>query len=100
MVEWIHSPSEPLSRNRHFHTFDNPQGREALRISKRLKALEQELIGAIEQPVKARRKSDDEVVLEWENEKIHGRRQTVLKRAELELLRQLPGMKDRVVPDE
>ena len=30
----------PLSRNRHFHTFDSPEGKQAMRISRRLRALQ------------------------------------------------------------
>ena len=36
----LHHPSQPLSRNRHFATFDTPEGRAALRISRRLKSLQ------------------------------------------------------------
>lgn len=33
----------PLSRNRHFHTFETPEGKQALRIFKRLRALHHDL---------------------------------------------------------
>jgi len=33
----------PLSRNRHFHTFETPEGKQALRLFKRLRALQHDL---------------------------------------------------------
>ena len=32
LVERLQDPEQPLSRNRHFHTFDSPEGRTALRV--------------------------------------------------------------------
>ena len=43
LVERLNDPARPLSRNRHFHTFDNPDGQQALRIARRLHALRQDI---------------------------------------------------------
>jgi hypothetical protein len=41
---WVLLEESPLlSRNRHFHTFDNPEGRYALRLARRLKSIRQSL---------------------------------------------------------
>lgn len=45
LVERLFDPTAGLSRNRHFHTFDNEEGRQALKITKRLKSLASELEG-------------------------------------------------------
>lgn len=44
LVARLLDSSEPLSRNRHFHTFDNPDGRRALRISRQLKSLAKDIV--------------------------------------------------------
>lgn len=43
LVERLFEPDSGLSRNRHFHTFDNEEGRLAIRISKRLRALAKDI---------------------------------------------------------
>ncbi|MFN7133529.1 MAG: hypothetical protein ACK4N5_15740 [Myxococcales bacterium] len=35
---------QPLSRNRHFHAFDNPDGRKALKISRQLRSLARDIV--------------------------------------------------------
>ena len=96
MVERLHEPGQPLSRNRHFHAFDNPLGRQALTVSKRLRALEAELarlhrggaraivrrVGGAETP----RCLEIELVFSA----IKGRRITRLEADELELLCAMP----------
>ena len=39
LVERLLEPSEPLSRNRHFHTFETPEGRRALKLARRLRGI-------------------------------------------------------------
>lgn len=82
----------PLSRNRHFHTFDTEEGKRALRISRRLKALQADI-------TKCRAEGGaPEIVTERDGETVRVRislrslrssRQTTLEQAEYELLEQL-----------
>lgn len=39
LVERLTEEGPPLSRNRHFHTFDSPEGKQALRIARRLRSV-------------------------------------------------------------
>lgn len=43
LVERLVDDGPPLSRNRHFHTFDSPEGRQALRIARRLRSVARDL---------------------------------------------------------
>ncbi len=101
LVERLHDPGAPLSRNRHFHAFENPQGKAALRISKRLKALQADIARCHAEgsrPI-ARAKHDGEgkVRMELELKRLHARRVTQLDQAEFELLCALPGVADAVI---
>lgn len=98
LVERLHDPSRPLSRNRHFHTFSTPEGRLALKVHRRLKSLQRDILTCLEEGRTARllRRVDaeGEYQLELHLERIQGRRVSMLKDAELELLAQLPGMRE------
>lgn len=100
LVERLHDPKAQLSRNRHFHAFENPQGRAALRISKRLKALQADIAkcAAEGNPTAARAKKapDGGIKIELELKRLHARRVTQLEAAEFELLCALPGVADAV----
>ncbi len=84
----------PLSRNRHFHTFETEEGRRALRISKRLKALRADI-------TKCRAEGgDSRVTTERDGEdmrvhihlkSLHSTRHTTLDPGEYELLQLLLG---------
>lgn len=97
LVERLNDPSHPLSRNRHFHTFDNPEGKQALRISRRLQALRHDIeqcqregnqpIARTLDPKNAQKQVELELV------GIKSRRRTVLEADEFELLCQMPGMR-------
>lgn len=39
LVERLTREGPPLSRNRHFHTFESPEGKKALRIARRLRSV-------------------------------------------------------------
>lgn len=39
LVERLTREGPPFSRNRHFHTFESPEGRQALRIARRLRSV-------------------------------------------------------------
>lgn len=43
LIQRLLSEGQPLSRNRHFHTFDTPEGRTALRTARRLRALHRDV---------------------------------------------------------
>lgn len=98
LVERLFEPDSGLSRNRHFHTFDNEEGREALRISRRLKALATDIercrasggTPAITRTTDHRGK----VKVELSLAQTRARRTTLLEEAEYELLLKLPRVRD------
>lgn len=85
-------PGRPLSRNRHFHTFESPEGRAALKIFKRLVALKRDM-RACEQSGGLCRveqlKREGKVKVEITLERLRSRRTVTLEAAELELLEAL-----------
>ncbi|MBN1205302.1 MAG: hypothetical protein JXB05_10290 [Myxococcaceae bacterium] len=98
LVERLHDPARPLSRNRHFHTFDTPEGRFALKVSRRLKSLQRDIMACRKEGSPARffRQvgPDGETRIELLMERIQGRRVSLLQDAEFELLAQLPGVRE------
>jgi hypothetical protein len=104
LVRRLCDPSRPLSRNRHFHTFATPEGKLALRTSRRLKSLQRDILacraeGHRVQIVPPSQKGDDlrvELVLK----RIHGSRVCLLEPAELELLKELPGVREALEQSE
>ncbi len=104
LVERLHDPRSQLSRNRHFHAFENPQGRAALRISKRLKALQADIAKSKAeggQPIaRARRDAKGAVRMEIELKRLHARRVTQLDQAEFDLLCALPGVREAVIRED
>ena len=96
LVARMHEPDAPLSRNKHFHTFDNPLGREALEVSRRLKALQHAIATARAVP-EVKRVEGKKVQVEITLVGLRAKRTTVLDEAEFELLCQLPGMRERLL---
>lgn len=98
LVERLFDPASGLSRNRHFHTFDNDEGRLALRISKRLRALANDLSACRDegsQPVVKRTEDAKGVVkVELTLQKLQSRRSTTLNEAEYQLLLKLPAARE------
>lgn len=98
LVERLFEPDSGLSRNRHFHTFDNEEGREALRISRRLKALATDIdrcrasggVPAITRTTDRR----GQVKVELALTQTRARRTTMLEEAEYELLLKLPRVRE------
>src|SRR3990167_6300676 len=88
----------PLSRNRHFHTFESPEGKQAMRISRRLRALQLDIARCREaggdSKVVTTRDGEGAVKIEIRLEHLRSKRLTTLDEVEFELLRQLPGVKD------
>ena len=95
LVERLLDPRQPLSRNRHFHTFDNVHGRKALRISRRLRALSTELVGCAKAGGRARViDRDDGLRVEVRLERLKATRAAMLDAGEYELLQRLPGVRE------
>ena len=97
LVKRLCDESQPLSRNRHFHAFDSPEGRQALKLSRRLKSLQRDLLSCLEEGrrVGLRSSEDDrgERRIELRLERARGYRVSMLRRAEFELLQDLPGVR-------
>ncbi|MDP1824845.1 MAG: hypothetical protein Q8L48_16435 [Archangium sp.] len=93
----------PLSRNRHFHTFDSPEGKQAMRISRRLKALQLDIAkcrdAGGDSRVVATRDGAGVVKVEIRLEHLRSTRLTTLDEVEFELLRQLPGVREALEED-
>jgi hypothetical protein len=102
LIQRLHEPDSPLSRNRHFHTFDNPEGRSALKTSRRLKALQKDILACLAEGRTARftRHADAEgnYRVELTLDRIRGRRMSMLEPAEFELLNELPGVREALEP--
>lgn len=98
LVERLHDPARPLSRNRHFHTFDTPEGRSAMKVSRRLKSLQRDIVACHKEGRRARffrqagPNGDNRIELLME--RIQGRRVSHLQDAEFQLLSELPGVRE------
>jgi hypothetical protein len=96
LVERLNDPSRPLSRNRHFHTFETPEGRLALRTSRRLLGLQRDILASAEEGCRPRvtrsTNAAGEVEVEVSFERVKGKRISRLLDAEFELLLSLPGV--------
>lgn len=93
LVERLFDDTQPLSRNRHFHTFETPEGKKALRISKRLKALQKEIAEVRAEGgsshVTTTRDDSGEVRVEVRLDRLRSSHVTLLDEGEYELLRRL-----------
>jgi hypothetical protein len=99
LVERLLDPGQPLSRNRHFHTFATPEGRRALVVSRRLRALQKAVLECAARggTLEVRRDpATREVELELLQAGLRSRRVATLERQEYELLRRLPGVAERL----
>lgn len=98
LIERLHDPSRPLTRNRHFHTFETPEGRAALKTSRRLRSLQKDILACCGEGGRVRfaRRADDDrgFRVELALERVKGKRVSMLEAAEFELLTALPGVKD------
>ncbi len=83
VVGRMRAEGRPLSRNRHFHTFQYPETRRALRIDQRLRSLEADLL---------HRKGTIRVEAQW------------LPNGEVEVTVRIPGIRSvrvsRLAPEE
>lgn len=96
LVERLVAEGRPLSRNRHFHTFETKEGRTALRTARRLRALSRDVLRCVEaggtvslhlHPGHAPARA-----LELCMAQKVGTHRAFLSQEELELLRALPGL--------
>ncbi|MGQ0508839.1 MAG: hypothetical protein ACT4TC_26355 [Myxococcaceae bacterium] len=97
LVRRLLDPAKPLSRNRHFHTFDTPEGRAALRLSRRLLSLHKDIQLCLREGKRAfvirRADGEEHLRMELRFERIHGHRVTFIPVDEYELLLALPGVR-------
>jgi hypothetical protein len=99
LVERLLDASKPLSRNRHFHTFETPEGKRALRIWKRLLALQRDIslvrsTGGASRVMSQRIEETGDIKVELKIGHLKTARTTLLDGAEFELLCQLPGVRE------
>ena len=97
LVQRLHHPDQPLSRNRHFHTFDTPEGRLALCTSRRLKSLQKDLLACASEGKKASVRptgEDPQGRVELRIPRTRGWRVAWLQESEFELLSELPGVRE------
>jgi hypothetical protein len=97
LVERLLDRSTPMSRNRHFHTFETAEGKRALRISRRLQALARDVAKCRAeggQPRVTRREgAQGEVKVEVHLERLKSSRVTTLEPEEFDLLCGLAGVR-------
>jgi hypothetical protein len=98
LVERLVAEGRPLSRNRHFHTFETPEGRTALRVARRLRALQRDVTRCLEEggavTLQARPGHPPARALELCIAQKVGTHRAYLSREEVELLRGLPGLSE------
>lgn len=97
LVRRLNDPARPLSRNRHFHTFETPEGKQAMRIHRRLRALQRQILacraeGGAVQLIQA--EAGGEARVELRMDRISGRSMSMLREDELELLCELAGVRE------
>jgi hypothetical protein len=96
LIQRMHDPARPLSRNRHFHTFSTPEGQLALRTSRRLRSLQDDILASRDEgrPGRFLRHplGDGHYRIEIILERASGRRVSFVAEAEFELLLELPGV--------
>lgn len=94
LVERLTQEGPPFSRNRHFHTFETPEGKKALRIARRLRSVAADLERASGRPtVREGAKVRLEIPLK------DGSRIAWLSQAEWSLLRKMPLGRDLATGD-
>jgi len=95
LVERLLEPSLPLSRNRHFHTFETPEGKRALTLARRLRGLARDVRRCLERgtpPEVQASASNGDLRIELRFADVAGRRTAFLSEDEYALLLRVPGM--------
>jgi hypothetical protein len=99
LVRQLLDEDQPLSRNRHFDTFDDAVGRRALRVSRHLRALERDILSQRAGGTRVavhKEEREGEGVIRLELFGARFRRVAYLSLAEFEILLSLPGVKEAV----
>ena len=89
LVQRMSDPARPLSRNKHFHTFESPEGKAAMKIFKRLSALKRDMHECQQAGgsfTVQKLETDGKVRVEIVLERLRSRRTVMLEAIELELL--------------
>jgi hypothetical protein len=97
LVERLLEPSLPLSRNRHFHTFETPEGRRALSVARRLRGLARDVRKCMDRGVHPEVREEGtggDLRVELRFDHLAGRRIALLSGQEFALLLRMPGMAD------
>jgi hypothetical protein len=98
LAQRLNDPAQPLSRNRHFHTLDTPEGKAALKLARRLRSLQRDLLACHREGRAAQLRplegQPGEHRLELRLERIAGRRTSLLSQDELALLLELAGVRE------
>ncbi|AKU91915.1 hypothetical protein [Vulgatibacter incomptus] len=89
LVERLTHEGPALSRNRHFHTFASPEGKQALRIARRLRSIARDIAAAPKPPGLAR----DRGRVRLEIPIASGVRTALLDDAEWQLLHRMPAVR-------
>jgi hypothetical protein len=95
LVERLLEPSLPLSRNRHFHTFETPEGKRAITLARRLRGLARDVRRCLERgaPPEVRQEgTNGDLRVELRLDDLAGRRTAFLTGEEFALLLRVPGM--------
>jgi hypothetical protein len=99
LVERLLEPSAPLTRNRHFHTFETPEGRRALRLARRLRGLARDIRRCSEgggRPRLRQDQADQTIRVELRFKDLSGRRTASLSPEEYALLLRIPGVPEHL----
>ncbi|HVP61731.1 MAG TPA: hypothetical protein VMT11_14305 [Myxococcaceae bacterium] len=102
LVERLLEPSLPLSRNRHFHTFETPEGRRALTLARRLRGLARDVRRCLDRGARPEVLEDGsagDLRVELRFDDVAGRRTAFLTGEEYALLLRVPGMADALEAD-
>lgn len=97
LMEQLLTEPKALSRNRHFDTFDHPDGRAALKAVRHLRALERDILAQAargHRPVLEEAEREGESVIRMELTQLRAKRVAYLSRAELRLLLTRPGIRE------
>ncbi|HWV38263.1 MAG TPA: hypothetical protein VN033_07260 [Vulgatibacter sp.] len=92
IVERLTGDGPALSRNRHFHAFTSPEGRQALRVARRLRSIARDA-AASGAPLRFVEASDGAGEVHLEIPIPAGVRRAILPTAEWDLLRRMPAMR-------
>ena len=97
LVERLLEPSRPLSRNRHFHTFETPEGKRALTVARRLRGLAHDVRRCLDRgtsPEVLQEGVNGSLRVELRFDDLAARRTAFLTGDEFVLLLRVPGMSE------